>query len=420
MNGSKCLTVGIMALALVGHPNVAHAKTFHCGPGDVSCLIAAVNEANANGHKKNTIRLAPGTYTLTDVDNLADGANGLPSITSTITIESTHQELATLERAPDVAGFRLLHVAASGQLTLVGLALRNGSATEFDGSGGGLFNWGVVIIRNSVIANNRAASGGGLYNRGVMTVEATTVENNNANYLHGIVQAGTGGVVTAGLMYVDGSRFVANRGGASGALHVASGSLYVNQTTFSANGGQFGGGAIDVNTQASVAITSSAFVGNASEIAAIVNVGMLAVSNSTFWSGGRSHADIQNRGQATFTSSTLVDSNIICLNTASTFLQNSIVASSVGSSYGSIVSLGNNVIDHSYILLQPSDLTGDPGLDTFADDGSPGNGHFPLLDTSQAIDAGNSAACPERDQLGQLRDRACDIGAIEFQRPNLP
>src|SRR3954451_6000034 len=107
MNGSKCLMVGIMALALVGHPNVAHAKTFHCGPGDVSCLIAAINEANANGHKKNTIRLAPGTYTLTDVDNLADGANGLPSITSTVTIESTHQELATLERAPDTSAFRL-------------------------------------------------------------------------------------------------------------------------------------------------------------------------------------------------------------------------------------------------------------------------------------------------------------------------
>jgi hypothetical protein len=48
-------------------------------------------------------------------------------------------------------------------------------------------------------------------------------------------------------------------------------------------------------------------------------------------------------------------------------------------------------------------------------DGAPGHGHFPLLQNSQAIDAGNDAACPTTDQLGQLRVGQCDIGAIEFQ-----
>ena len=42
-----------------------------------SCLIAAINEANANG-EANTIRLEAGTYTLTAVDNRTDGPNGLP------------------------------------------------------------------------------------------------------------------------------------------------------------------------------------------------------------------------------------------------------------------------------------------------------------------------------------------------------
>jgi hypothetical protein len=85
---------------------------------------------------------------------------------------------------------------------------------------------------------------------------------------------------------------------------------------------------------------------------------------------------------------------------------------------GPIVSLGNNLISDPAgcdITLQPSDHTGDPGLDSFVDNGSPGNGHFTLLKTSQAIDAGNDAACPKRDQIGQLRKRPCDIGAIEFQ-----
>src|SRR5215813_937900 len=66
------------------------------------------------------------------------------------------------------------------------------------------------------------------------------------------------------------------------------------------------------------------------------------------------------------------------------------------------------------ITLQPHDLTGDPGLATFTDNGRPGNGHFPLLPTSQAIDAGSDAVCPRRDQLGQRRIGRCDIGAIRF------
>jgi hypothetical protein len=76
MNCAQGLMVGIMAIGLVGQPNSAHAKTFHCGSGDVTCLIAAINEANDNVHEKHTIRL-PGTYTLTEVENLDDGANGL-------------------------------------------------------------------------------------------------------------------------------------------------------------------------------------------------------------------------------------------------------------------------------------------------------------------------------------------------------
>jgi hypothetical protein len=39
-------------------------------------------------------------------------------------------------------------------------------------------------------------------------------------------------------------------------------------------------------------------------------------------------------------------------------------------------------------------LTGDAGLGPFTDDGTPGNGHFPLLKDSQAVDAGNDAFCP--------------------------
>jgi hypothetical protein len=67
------------------------------------------------------------------------------------------------------------------------------------------------------------------------------------------------------------------------------------------------------------------------------------------------------------------------------------------------------------VVLGPNDLTGDPGIGEFTDDGTPGNGHFPLLSDSQARDRGNPAACPPTDQLGLPRSGICDIGSIEFQ-----
>jgi hypothetical protein len=73
-----------------------------------------------------------------------------------------------------------------------------------------------------------------------------------------------------------------------------------------------------------------------------------------------------------------------------------------------------------WIVLQPTDLTGDPGLGTFTDNGTPGNGHFPLLATSPAIDAANNSVCPKKDQIGQPRKPQCDIGAIEFRHKHAP
>jgi hypothetical protein len=85
---------------------------------------------------------------------------------------------------------------------------------------------------------------------------------------------------------------------------------------------------------------------------------------------------------------------------------------------GLITSLGHNLIGDVTgcdIILQPTDLTGESALGAFMDNGAPGRGHVPLLSTSQAINAGDDAACPSTDQLGQARVEICDIGAIEFR-----
>jgi hypothetical protein len=75
-------TFGVIAL---WHPPVAHSAAFRCTAGDVSCLIAAINAANATPGK-DSIELGPGTYSLSSPVDQVNGPTGLPSITSAIVI----------------------------------------------------------------------------------------------------------------------------------------------------------------------------------------------------------------------------------------------------------------------------------------------------------------------------------------------
>jgi hypothetical protein len=127
------ITALLAGLALAVAP-VAQAATFDIADGDVAGLIAAINTANGNG-QPDTINLAAGgTYTLTTEDNdepLGDGPNGLPPVTSQITINGNG---ATIQRNPSFdcpvddgsSDFRIFHVTDSGALTLNDLTVSNG------------------------------------------------------------------------------------------------------------------------------------------------------------------------------------------------------------------------------------------------------------------------------------------------------
>src|SRR5262245_31386451 len=180
----------------------AQADIFHCGGGNVACLIAAINLANVNGHK-NTIALEAGAYNLTTVDNDTNGPNGLPSITSTLTIKGVAGANATgITRivGAQPSFFRLMHVAASGNLTLQGVTLSGGFCVVCDG--GGLYNdGGAVTVTDSVFANNGSSfpfSGRG----------------------------STGGLAsTAGTVNIKGSRFTGNAAIQAGALMLYGGTV---------------------------------------------------------------------------------------------------------------------------------------------------------------------------------------------------
>jgi Right handed beta helix region len=364
-------TVILVTLALL---HLSHAAEFSCATGDVTCLRAAINAANTNGEAQ-TLTLEVGTYTVTEVDSLTDGANGLPSIHGTLTIRSAAPPTAVarevspshapeevlltramppaiVERAAGAPFFRLFHVAATGILTLDGLTLAGGNIV---GEGGGLLNRGRVVLRHSTLTDNAANYGGGLSNEGALTITDSTI-------IHSRAHAGAG---------------ILNRG-----------TLTVINTTIADNAANEGGGVANLG-RGPVVITNATVARNS--------------ASGIFGGGG-----IANLGSGTVA----LQNTILALNTAPGVLG--------PDCFGRIISRGHNLIGDTAdctIQRRANDLVGDPDLGAFADDGASGHVYVPLLPVSRAIDAGDSAACPPTDQLGHPRFNVCDIGAVECTPP---
>jgi hypothetical protein len=345
------IVCGVLLMSLVSLAPLSQATDFTCTAGNVACLLDAITMANANG-EENTITLAAGTYPLTVVDNTTDGLNGLPSVTSPLTIRGAGAGATVIGRV--AAFFRLLHVATAGSLTLEGLTLSGGAPIS---SGGGIFNRGTLTLVSTALTDNMAgffnSGGGGLSNEGgTVTIIDSTLARNSA-------------------------------GGGGGGLQNNGGTVTVINATVVGNGAGTVGGSV------------ATFGGT------VRLINSTLADNSTRGGGG----------VATFGGTVALQNIILAGNTAS---------GGGPDCTGPVTSLGTNVIGDARdcaIILQASDLVGNPRLGAFTDDGSPGGGHVPLLPTSPAIETGHDAACPSTDQLGQPRVGRCEIGAVEFQPP---
>jgi hypothetical protein len=302
---------------------------------------------------------------------MTEEANGLPSITSSLTIlgaellglPSGEEEVlpplpvgmtTVIERnaLTSLPPFRLFHVAEAGTLVIERLTLRGGDAAV----GGGLFNLGTLTIRDSTVVGNHARVAGALSNSGTLTITSSTLAANSGEDVGGGISN--------------------------------SGSVTITNSTVADNTGALGGG--------------------------LFNFGSITITNSTI-----------SRNVASFRAGGL-------LNNGTLNLQNTILARNISGDspdcFGSVGSLGNNFVGTQMgctVTVLPGagdlDRTGNPLLVDLSDVGTPGFGHFPPRPDSPAIDAGNDAACPDTDQLGRGRvmvlanaPHVCDIGAIEF------
>ncbi len=263
-----------------------------------------------------------------------------------------------------------MHVAETGTLTIAGITLRGGDA-RFEFGGAILNDGGALHIHDSVITDNTADSGGAIrHDGGFLTIANSTLSNNRAGFNGGGIDIQ-----------------------APATVEITNSTLFGNRAADNAGGG--------ISNEDQLTITNSTIVGNRAkdEGGGISNCGEVRIVNSTIVDneGGRG-GGIENDGGRFELLNTIVTRN------------------SDNDCEGQIESLGHNILGTRAgcaITLRPTDLTGNPGLDTFTNNGRPGRGYVPVQSGSPAIAAADAAACPPTDQLGQPRGDRCEIGAVE-------
>lgn len=321
----------------------------------------------------------------------------------------------------DLAGGVMLEAGDS-------LTINNGNIqdnTASPDSGGGIANLGgMLVISNTLVANNIAtSSGAGILNTGVLTIS-------HSQFLTNVTGAASGGIFNAGRATLSNVIIAGNEStlDGGGILNSFSGHISINNSTIGNNTTNSDGGGI--RNQGVMTITNSTVSGNTadsfgggislSSVATTLSLNNVTITGNTAVSGG---------GGGVVTTGGLVS------------LRNTIVAENNAGGLGpdctgQLTSLGNNLIgngDFCAFAAATGDLVGfgggeiDPQLGPLAFNGGSTPTHA-LSPNSPAIDQGNPAGCVDAggqllaaDQRGEVRptdgdgdgDSRCDMGAFE-------
>ena len=162
--------------------------------------------------------LANSTYTLPDGPYAADGANGLPSIAETLTINAHGSIIERDSSAP--TDFRIFRVAGAGvTFTLNEATVRNGRATAgsgFAGQGGGMLDRSASVLDNCTFSNNHAGDGGGALayaQSGTASIIDSIIEHNSSNAGGGAIFNGEPDVLNLSGSIVRHNQAAGNGGG---------------------------------------------------------------------------------------------------------------------------------------------------------------------------------------------------------------
>jgi hypothetical protein len=393
-----------------------YAAEFFCPSGDVACLIAAINEANGLDGE-HLIKLEGGSYAVSTANYIgerppgwSDQPIGLPSIRRHLTIKGL--AAATIERVGPIHTnpFALFDVSPQGALIVDNLNLVNGETVT---EGGAIYNAGTTFIVDCIVANN--AGPGAVTNAGGTLDILRSIFTGNSHWPTGAIRNHSGGRASIRESTISHNASLGGGGisnGTGGHVVIQNSAITFNRS----DGSSFAKGGGILNWEGTIEIYNSTIAGNADGPGGgIANQGgQIKIVNSTITTN---KAAIEQSGGGIFNDPKF-DGTVI--------LQNTILAgnslrgiSGVGPDcFGTITSLGHNIIGDPTgctITLQPTDLTGDPGLADLVVEEFGDPAYYPVLSNSRAIDAANPDACPETDQIGNPRVGICDIGAIENQ-----
>jgi hypothetical protein len=256
---SKVILAAVMVGATIASVPMAAQAAVACNE---AALISAINAANAAGG--GNVVLTPGcTYTLTTSHATgAHGPDGLPIITTVITLTGNNNTITRSSLLP----FRIAEVSSTGNLTLKSVTLNNGSALL--GDGGGILNFGAVTLTGSGLTNNTASgTGGGLSNADVpapgtgtaATFTSSRVSDNTATGRGGGLYNGLRGTLTMTSTPVGGNRSLLAQGGGIAAINSTATTL--TSSPVSANSATLGAGGI-FRLGGVMTITTSPITGN--------------------------------------------------------------------------------------------------------------------------------------------------------------
>jgi CSLREA domain-containing protein len=382
-------------------------STSHC------TLREAISAANGFAEGAIVTLAAGASYTLNTVDNSADGDNGLPNITGKVTIAGSGATIARDAGAPD---FRIFHVAASGNLQLNDLTIRNGRSS----AGGAIYNLGTLGIRGGTLANNIANEGGGIFTRGALALISSTLANNSAPNGGGALRSVAGAQTT-----ILKSSILDNTGEYGGGL-ADFGALTIEDSRIGGNSASSGGGLFSGGT---VTIRRSLFSGNVAtnnDGGALYAGGTLLLVNSTIYdnsAGGLGGGIVTSAAGApavTIQHSTFAGNrarsggNILKFNGQLTVKGTIIANATAGGNCAGQIDDGGSNLQFPSKSCGASIAEADPLLGPLQDNGGP-TLTMAIPGGSPAIDQASATTCPPLDQRGITRPQgqACDIGAYE-------
>jgi hypothetical protein len=313
---------------------------------------------------------------------------------ASITIDGPGQTVVTVARsfAAGTPAFRIFNISSFVTVTISGLAISNGNAS---GGGGGILNAGTLIVRDCTIQDNSTAGGAGIANSGTITITRCSFGRNNSP---GSVGGGLANFSPTGTATVTASTFFDN---------------------VSANGG-------GIYNESTLSLTNCTLSGNTATDGAGIynNGGNLTLLNCTVANNNGSSTNTGNGG-----------GGIGNFNGGAVHIGNTIVAGNTDSQGGRDV-FGAFISDGSNLIRVKEDSTGftdGANHDLVGTVASPRNAFLGQLQlyggttttislgsSSPAINAGNDATAPNRDQRGFVRTGQSDIGAYEFNgtQPN--